>query len=110
MRDILHYACDVYESYPVRDRLQHLVFGLPPFVHAIGQPKPWSASSAGRKSAGLSPYCAVALRYRMNVDEPATWMKPRTLYGRLAHGLALGQPSLRDLPAVLAVRLKRRQQ
>lgn len=101
-RDILHTGWGVYESYPIRDRLTHVIAGLPPLVHAFGQPKPWSAASAARHSAGLSPYCAAAARYDADLDEPAPWLRPGTAWGRLAHTLALGSPSLRDLPATLA--------
>ncbi len=107
-RDILHSGWGVYESYPLRDRLLHLIIGLPPLIHAIGQPKPWSPAIAARKSAGLSPYCAAALPYGTDLDEPAAWMRPRTRYGRLANRLTLGSPSLRDLPTALAVRFSGR--
>lgn len=104
--DILYCGWDMYESYPLRDRLVNATGGLPPLVHAIGLQKPWFPAIATRKSAGLSPYCAAAVSYEKDLGEPATWMRPRTPVARLLHALALGNPGLRDLPAALAVRLR----
>ncbi|HWI19542.1 MAG TPA: hypothetical protein VNT81_17430 [Vicinamibacterales bacterium] len=101
--DILHAAWGAYANYPLRHRLRHALTGLPPLVHALGQPKPWDPASAARLSAGLSPYCAVAAAYEEELGEPAPWLHPASAIGRASHAIALGNPALRDLPATLAV-------
>lgn len=105
--DIAHAHVCVYASYPISHRLTHLYSGLPPLIHALGLPKPWSAAFQSRRAVGLSPYCAVAAPYAQDLGEPAEWLRPRTLWGRASHALALGSPCLRDLPTALAGELRR---
>jgi hypothetical protein len=106
--EILHAAWGAYDAYPLAHRLRHVIGGLPPVVHALGRPKPWDAASAGRLSAGLSPYCAVASEYSDALDEPAPWLRPTTTFARACQALTLGHPALRDLPATLAVAVAKR--
>lgn len=104
--DILHTSQNAYRSYPVVHRLAHLLGGLPPLVHALGLPKPWSSAVRTRKSVGLSPYCAVAAAYADDLSGPSDWLWPQTAWGRASHNAALGSPCLRDLATVLAAEVR----
>ncbi|HEV2863945.1 MAG TPA: hypothetical protein VGX48_23315 [Pyrinomonadaceae bacterium] len=95
--DIAHCFCD--RGYTTGNRIGNLFRGLPPLVHGQG-PKPWELT--GVLFAELSPYCAAALPYAGQLGEPASWMRPRSAWGRLLNGLTLGNPNLRDLPLVAA--------
>jgi hypothetical protein len=95
--------CFCNRGYTVANRLRNLFKGLPPLVHGQG-PKPWELTNV--LFAELSPYCAAALPYAEQLDEPTSWMKPRSGWGRLLDGLALGNPNLRDLPLVAAYETK----
>lgn len=95
--EIAHCFCN--RGYTVGNRLGNLFRGLPPLVHGQG-PKPWELTDV--LFAELSPYCAAALPYAEQLDEPTSWMRPRSGWGRFLNGLTLGNPNLRDMPLVAA--------
>lgn len=97
------------------ERLRSVRHGLPPLVHSMGY-KPWTrtpkppALKANAWSMRtyydylhmeLSPYVAVARRYREQLDEPTGWMDLSSLPARLLSAAVLRQPALEEFPLAL---------
>ena len=98
-------------GYTVPERITNLPRGLPPLIHAMGQ-KPWYYTEVPNPfkdprryydtvHAELSPYTYIARQYRRNLNETADWMNIRTLPGKLLNAVALGNPSLAEIPLTL---------
>jgi hypothetical protein len=103
------------------ERLRCIAGDTPAFVHAMG-PKPWDrAQHASPRelrryyelvALELSPYLAVATRYREALAGDDAWLQRRSLVARIGSTLTANHPVLQGMPlSVLdsAVRLARRQ-
>jgi hypothetical protein len=98
-------------GYTVWERVKHLIYGMPPFVHSQGY-KPWwprEEVSTGGLSARfnaiykeLTPYTYLARRYGDKL-ESRDWLELRTPLLRVSRALAFGQaPLFGILLAVIA--------
>lgn len=98
-------------GYPWDQRIRHVLHGLPLAVHAMTW-KPWNVSKQAslweRLKNDLSVYPMLARRYRDRLDEPAEWLEPTTVAGRVLRGLSFGHPSLPGLVPSLARACARR--
>lgn len=110
------------------ERLRCMTAELPAFVHAMG-PKPWDRSALlsvnGEEPAmlklrryyenvalELSPYLALAPRYREALGADAGWMERRSFVARLGSTLTGNHPVLQGMPLAVfdsTVRLLRRE-
>jgi len=93
-------------GYSFSERLASLWWGLPPLIHTPG-PKPWRGGSNADLYLQLSPYTAVARRYRQHLDEDTSWMSPSSVIARMLHLMALGHPAMEGLPLAAAATLHR---
>ncbi|HEY2902149.1 MAG TPA: nucleotide-diphospho-sugar transferase [Polyangia bacterium] len=114
--DIIH---DIQGGYHPWDRLANLARPMPPLVHAQSY-KPWRflvPPSPLREPTRYyhlihvetSPYGHVARQYSDELDDEAPWLNVRSLPGKLANAMALGNPHLPGLPQALVGRLRDRQ-
>jgi hypothetical protein len=108
-------------GYSVAGRLRNLVDRGPMFLHAQGS-KPWLYAANpqvpsfwrqrrayyNRLAAELSAYTAVAAKYIPELQEPASWTRPRTLVGRTFHAITGGHPTLQGLPQAVLDTLGRK--
>lgn len=103
-------------GYTVAERMHHLVSGMPPFVHAMGQ-KPWLPAPKAKTAweafyqfyAAVSPYTAMA-RGHSAALACRLWLRPPNLASRIITWLGFGQPALIGLPLALvadSIRLAR---
>lgn len=104
-------------GFTVSERLTALTKGLPPFIHAQ-RDKPWRRAITPPKWTSLrsyldyvylelSPYNAVAARYRPLLNESLDWLLPRSNLSRLLALLGFGNPALTGLPIALIYSLIR---
>jgi hypothetical protein len=106
-RDLIQYLGTV--GYTVRERMAHVLGGLPSIVHSQGY-KPWWPFTPPATRYDrllnlykmLTPYRLIARRYRDDLVE-AKWLEPPTLLSRLLTLAALGHPALIGLPVAAAV-------
>jgi hypothetical protein len=105
-------------GYSTSDRLNHLVHGLPPLIHAQGYQKPWTWFGEPRKINSLrdylvelyldlSPHTMVALPYRPALDDVSLWMKPRFFTSAALRAAGLWYPPLVGLPITALFELRR---
>jgi hypothetical protein len=110
-RDIVQYFGSY--GYTLAERLQHLVHGMPPFVHAQGYRPWWPKSEPGRDPymkfnalyLELSPYTLLARRYRGELDGD-DWMD-HGLGVNLLRALGANRPPLVGLPLAAVADLVR---
>jgi hypothetical protein len=99
--EIIH---DISGGYHPLDRLANIVRPMPPLVHAQSY-KPWRfpVEPALLREPGryynfmhveTSPYRHVARQYRAELDEDLPWLEVRSLLGKAAVALALGNPHM----------------
>ena len=108
-------------GYTLTERIQNILFGLPPFIHSQAW-KPWAAvGKQGMREQGrsnlrgrfnalyleCSPYSILALRYKNRLEEDSRWMSPTSSLGALFRKLGLGRPSLTGLPLAAVADLYR---
>jgi hypothetical protein len=104
-RDIIQYFGPY--GYTLTERIQNILFGLPPFIHSQVW-KPWSAMRGQGRSnlrgrfntlyLECSPYSVLALRYKNRLEEDNGWMRPTSSLAALFRKLGLGYPSITGLP------------
>ena len=100
-----------FSAYTTPERMQHLMHGMPPFIHCQRW-KPWipfdrQTTYSGMKKhlqetyLQLSPYGLMAAKYKHLLDEPAGWMSPLTPTTRFFDFLDCNRPPLRGLPLAI---------
>ena len=98
-------------TYSLWERLTGLGRQIPPIIHSPG-PKPWIAFGPGRDLPGLfwtvqrllldvSPYMAIARRYRASLGAEGRWADYTTPVGRILRFSGFGHFALRGLPLTL---------
>ncbi|MEP0909746.1 hypothetical protein NDI45_02295 [Leptolyngbya sp. GB1-A1] len=98
-------------GYTIAERLQNLVDGMPPFIHAQRE-KPWHRSliPPGLKplrpyldfvQMDISPYCFAAAPYRSQLAEDLPWLDAHSRLGKILRGLGLGNAAFIGLPIAL---------
>ena len=100
-------------AYTVRERLENLRHGLPPFLHAM-RLKPWSIRRVPAPTdpmqyfqavyAEISPYTCEARTYRGELGEPCEWMEMHALPAKLLRFVARRNASLQGVPQAAAER------
>src|SRR5262249_10800261 len=106
-RDIIQYFG--LAGYVTSDRINNLVHGVPPLVHAQGYKKPWIWFDEPQKINGfreflwdlyldLSPPTLIALSYQNELDESCAWMNPRYFATAALRAAGLWYPPLVGLP------------
>lgn len=113
--EIIH-ASNIYS---IRDRLK-VVFNYlktgkyPVMFHAHGI-KPWmlihrksSSSNLSDVLVELSPFIKAATPYKDLLESDTTWIKPRTLLGKLCNLISFYNPHLRGIPILIFIRLRDR--
>ncbi len=114
-REVIHSGGAL--AYTLADRLMGLFRPMPTFIHAISV-KPWVILHLREDLTGrmwwwrrllqeMSPYVALARRYRGQVDEPMAWLDWRTPFGGMMRVLGCGHWALRGLPVTAAATLLR---
>jgi hypothetical protein len=109
-RDVIHSGGAL--AYPLTKRLAGLFRPMPTFVHAISL-KPWMILVRGKNLPGrwwwwrqlnqeISPYVALAKRYRARTAEPMPWLDWSTPLGTVLRVSGLGHWALRGLPVTAA--------
>ncbi len=111
-RDLIH--CGSLTSYTLCERLAGLFRPIPPFVHSFGA-KPWVLfdkevlkSNRGwfwtyfRLCHEVSPYTAIAKRYRRELGVATPWLDYRSSGGTALELLGAGHFALRGLPLTAA--------
>jgi len=112
--DVLHF-CGV-TGYPLAQRMRHLLFGPPAFVHSMGT-KPWAHRWA-EASPGLlgwfedryldqSPYTLYAAQLGRHAGLHCDWMEPHSGFSRALRALGAGSPPLTGLPIAALADLSR---
>ena len=94
-------------GYTMRERMTHIVRGLPPFLHSqVSKPwlKPSPTSENGLRQyftklyLDLSPYTLEAKKFRTDLAEDCSWMKPRLRGGIMLRAAGFGYAQLAGLP------------
>jgi hypothetical protein len=111
-QDVIH--CGSLTSYTLSERLGGLCRPIPPFVHCQGA-KPWCLFDEGalKSQRGwfwtyfrlwheISPYRAIAKRYKRELGIAATWLEYRSMGGAALEALGAGHFALQGLPLTAA--------
>ncbi|BCS54958.1 nucleotide-diphospho-sugar transferase [Geobacter sp. SVR] len=111
-RDIVQYFG--LSGYTVKERMLHMASGIPPFLHSQVY-KPWLKSLPDEEKGirqyfnrlylDLSPYTLEARKFRSEMDEDCSWIKPRLLLGRILRVVGLGWIPLVGLPLAACVEI-----
>lgn len=101
-------------GYTTRERMRHLVRGLPPFIHSQGYKAWWPlAASESRYDRFLdlykllAPY-RIAARGHASALEDAAWLTASDKRARHLDRLGFGSPALTGLPLALLVDVSRK--
>lgn len=95
-------------GYTTKERIRHLLKGMPPFVHSQGF-RPWwpRIASNGPLSSrlqnlynDLSPYTVLAARYAGELSDP-DWLSPKSGISRWLAKIGGGNAAMTGLPLAL---------